>query len=144
MVDEYQDINYAQYCLIRLLAPDDKSHICVIGDPNKAIYGFRGADVQFTKDYASARIFTLHKSYRCSNRILKASGRVIHSEEKGISLQALQQGIKSKIVPEATEKSEAEFIAHTIESMMGGVGFFSLDSHVAEEEVAEDNQLKLF
>jgi hypothetical protein len=49
LVDEYQDINAAQYELIRLLAPTATSNLCVIGDPNQGIYGFRGADIRFNR-----------------------------------------------------------------------------------------------
>jgi DNA helicase-2/ATP-dependent DNA helicase PcrA len=70
LVDEYQDINHAQYSMIRTLMPEPDSNLFVIGDPDQAIYGFRGADVRyinmFRNDYKDAAVFRLRTSYRCS------------------------------------------------------------------------------
>jgi uncharacterized protein (TIGR00375 family) len=137
LIDEYQDINYAQYKLIRGLMPDADANLCVIGDPDQAIYGFRGADVRFIRrfreDYPGAAIYRLKQSYRCSDSILKASGNVM---QRGVSSDALltgmEEGVKIKIVKNSTHKSEAEFAARTIEQMMGGLRFFSMDSSITE------------
>ncbi len=144
LIDEYQDINFTQYQLIRMLMPDKYSNLCVIGDPNQAIYGFRGADVKFIKrfieDYPDAAVYRLMKSYRCSDLILQASSQVIQSEpsEKGIFLEGLNRGVKINIVENSTEKSEAEYVARTIEKMMGGLRFFSMDSQISEGNRALD------
>lgn len=134
LVDEYQDINHAQYSMIRMLMPEPGSNLFVIGDPDQAIYGFRGADVRyinmFRNDYKDAAVFRLKKSYRCSDSILQASGNVLKTNQK--FLEGLQKGIRIKISENATEKSEAEFVARNIEKMIGGMGFFSMDSQVAE------------
>jgi DNA helicase-2/ATP-dependent DNA helicase PcrA len=134
LVDEYQDINYPQYTMIRMLMPEPESNLFVIGDPDQAIYGFRGADVRyiqmFRDDYKNASVFRLKKSYRCSDSILKASGNVLKTNHK--FLEGVQKGVKIKISENATDKSEAEFVARTIEKMIGGMGFFSIDSQVAE------------
>lgn len=139
-IDEYQDINHIQYRLIRCLAPDKDSNLCVIGDPDQSIYGFRGADrsciQNFPGDYPEARVFRLKQSYRCSNRILEASGDVIDSENM---LKGLQKGVKITVKQEDTDRSEAEFIARTIEKLIGGMSFFSIDSDVAEGE--EDSEI---
>ncbi|MFH1965818.1 MAG: UvrD-helicase domain-containing protein, partial [Acidobacteriota bacterium] len=70
LVDEFQDINRAQYKMLRLLCPEPDSPICVIGDPDQAIYGFRGSDAgymsTFQTDYPSACIYSLKQSYRCT------------------------------------------------------------------------------
>ncbi len=135
-VDEYQDINLAQYRLIRLLAPDKAANICVIGDPNQAIYAFRGADVKFIRnfqdDYPSARTYRLKTSYRCSNTILQASTQVIGDRVGKSMIEGLNKGVSIKVREFPTAKSEAEFVARTIEKMMGGVRFFSLDSEIAD------------
>jgi uncharacterized protein (TIGR00375 family) len=134
LVDEYQDINHAQYTMIRMLMPGSSSNLFVIGDPDQAIYGFRGADVKYIKmfsdDYKNAAVFRLRKSYRCSGSILKASTDVLKTNQK--FLEGLQKGVKIKICENATEKSEAEYVARNIERMIGGIGFFSIDSQVAE------------
>lgn len=135
LIDEYQDINFSQYKLIKLLMPDKNANICAIGDPNQSIYGFRGADIKFIKefitDYPQADVYKLLKSYRCSDYILKASNTIINSQEKDV-LQGLQKGIKIKIIKNSSDKSEAEFVARTIENMIGGLGFFSIDSNITD------------
>ncbi|MBN2176006.1 MAG: UvrD-helicase domain-containing protein [Bacteroidales bacterium] len=133
LIDEYQDVNLAQYKLVDLLCPGDNPNLFAIGDPNQAIYGFRGADVQFIQrfreDYPLAQIYNLNTSYRCSDTILKASEMVLASHSS--ILQGLHQGVKIQLVEQATEKSEAEYMARTIEQKIGGLGFFSIDSNVA-------------
>lgn len=136
LIDEYQDTNLAQYTMMRLLMPEKKSNICVIGDPNQSIYGFRGAETRyinkFAEDYPEAGIYKLSTSYRCSDRILKASEEIIHgSTLKKNMLSGTQKGVKIKIARHQTDKSEAEFMARTIEQMIGGVRFFSIDSSVS-------------
>jgi len=143
LIDEYQDINFAQYRLICLLMPPPNPNLFVIGDPNQAIYGFRGARVEFiekfTGDYPAARIYNLQTSYRCSGHILQASHNVIRN--KGFSspvLSGLMEGVKINIVENISDKSEAEYIARTIEQMMGGLRFFSIDSEVASGDQDQD------
>jgi len=132
-VDEYQDINHAQYRLIRALASAPDADLCVIGDPDQSIYGFRGADAacirNFTRDYPAARVYRLKKSYRCTSRILEASRQVLDSDAV---LEGLESGVKITIKEEDTDRSEAEYIARTIERLVGGVSFFSIDSAVTD------------
>jgi superfamily I DNA/RNA helicase len=139
-VDEYQDINPAQYRLIRALAPNDESNIFAIGDPDQAIYGFRGSDntliQNFRDDYPSASIYALTTSYRCSNTILQASDQVIREPGRNAPLEGLEDGIAIQLQECATAKSEAEFVARTIEKLMGGVRFFSLDSGISDGDEA--------
>lgn len=140
LVDEYQDVNLAQYQLIRLLMPSgDNPNLCVIGDPDQAIYGFRGADVRFInafkEDYPDAVLFRLERSYRCSDSILLASGRVIQGGKKNHEtrmLKGMSKGVKIKIARSGSDKSEAEFVARTVEEMMGGLRFFSMDSSITQ------------
>jgi superfamily I DNA/RNA helicase len=117
-------------------------NLFIIGDPNQAIYGFRGADIGFIKrfadDFPGAKVYKLGKSYRCSDRILEASGNVVYRRNTKSFLKGLNKGVKIKIVPAKTGKSEAEFIARKIEEMIGGLRFFSMDSSVASGEKAAD------
>ena len=135
-IDEYQDINFAQYNLIRLLTPEEDSNIFAIGDPDQAIYGFRGADntfiKQFKDDYPCATIYGLTTSYRCSKTILEASGQVVRPQEGNNLLEGIEAGVSIDIPECSTEKSEAEFVARTIEKLMGGVRFFSFDSQITD------------
>ncbi|MDY6853097.1 MAG: UvrD-helicase domain-containing protein [Thermodesulfobacteriota bacterium] len=145
-IDEYQDINLIQYMLIRLLAPEKDANICVIGDPNQAIYSFRGADVRFInnfkEDYPSARIYQLKTSYRCSDTILQASTQVVGCKEDRILIDGLNNGVAISVQEFPTAKSEAEFVARTIEKMMGGTRFFSLDSQITDGDL--DDQITSF
>lgn len=143
LIDEYQDINRAQYELIRLLMPDPGSNLFAIGDPHQAIYGFRGADVvyinRFLDDFPGAVQYGLKQSYRCSNQILQASGQVISgSDNQSPLLLGIIKNVKIRIVSHPTDRSEAEFVARTIEQMMGGLRFFSIDSQVSSGEQQED------
>jgi uncharacterized protein (TIGR00375 family) len=142
LIDEYQDINRAQYELIRLLAPEKEPNLFVIGDPNQAIYGFRGADVRFInrfrKDFPNASVYGLTKSYRCSVQILRASQQVISSAlEEPAVLYGMPREVKVKIISHPTDRSEAEFVARTIEKMVGGLRFFSMDSEISSGEQDE-------
>lgn len=140
LIDEYQDINCAQYEMIKKLMPCRDSNLFVIGDPLQAIYGFRGASRKFIEnfmcDYANAAIYGFTKSYRCSSIILKASDDVVNRPGKKGLLEGIRQGIKIRIVKNSTEKSEAEFIARTVEQMIGGVSFFSMDSNIIKASKA--------
>ena len=133
-VDEFQDIDEQQYRMVQRLASAD-AHILAIGDPNQAIYGFRGADPRsfqrFRDDHPSVQTVTLRRNYRSSGTIVKASAEVIEAGEPGAAdgldiVRAMEERII--IHRAASDKAEAEFIIHTIEQMIGGHSFFSLDT----------------
>jgi len=136
-VDEYQDLNQAQYRLIRALAPNSNSvkDLCVIGDPDQSIYGFRGSDVtyfkRFISDYPGTGMITLSRNYRSTRSILSASFQVIknHRIQKS-SVRAYSQinGVKTiSILELLNERAEAETVARLIEQQIGGTGFHSID-----------------
>lgn len=86
LVDEYQDTNRVQYQLIHLLT-QAQQNLCVVGDEDQSIYGWRGADIQnilsFEQDYPTARIIKLEQNYRSTQAILDAAGAVVsHNEER--------------------------------------------------------------
>ncbi len=132
-VDEFQDVDERQYALLRLLAGDD-GNLCAIGDPNQAIYGFRGADAssmaRFRADYPSAAVIRLRRNYRSTGAIVKASAHVISpsAEPEGVAEAVRDMAARIEIHSARTERAEAEFVVHTIEQLIGGHSFFSIDS----------------
>ena len=132
-VDEYQDIDENQYELIKLLVPSD-GNILAIGDPNQAIYGFRGGSAKFFNnfktDYPNAQVISLKNNYRSTNTIVNASNQMIESFNIISKYDKPHEKITIHIAP--TDKAEAEFIVSTIENMIGGHSFFSLDSDRSE------------
>jgi uncharacterized protein (TIGR00375 family) len=143
-VDEYQDINFAQYRLLRLLTTPEVN-LCVIGDPDQAIYGFRGANrdffLKFKQDFPNARTVLLKRNYRSTQMILNASSQVIAKSADGKNLEMwsdLVSKTKLEVYSAPTHKAEAEYVVHQIEKMMGGTSYFSLDSGRigAEDETA--------
>ena len=136
-VDEYQDIDPGQYELLRLLVPAE-GNLFAIGDPDQAIYGFRGADVssfeRFSKDYPGGQTIVLARNYRSSQTIVDAALELIApvSLVADRRLEALACGPEQiEIHACSTERAEAELVVHTIERMIGGSTFFSLDSRRA-------------
>ena len=133
-VDEYQDIDPLQYQLLTLLVSEE-GNLCAIGDPDQAIYSFRGTDVrffqQFPQDFPKARIVRLIRNYRSGKTIVTAASQVIAPATLVPERQVIpidQDTTKIKIYSAATDKAEAEFVVHAIERMMGGSTFFSMDS----------------
>ncbi|MDR1788603.1 MAG: UvrD-helicase domain-containing protein [Treponema sp.] len=141
-VDEYQDINFSQYALLRLLTrrdaaqsamqgADGEQKLWVIGDPNQAIYGFRGSDKRFIdrflEDYPDAVRFSLSRSFRCAAPIAAAAGRLAGAELRGAEGKAV---LCRAAYPSAA--SEAEGIARRIAALLGGTSFFALDSGTAD------------
>jgi superfamily I DNA/RNA helicase len=137
-VDEYQDLNQAQYRIIRALAPAKKAieDLCVIGDPDQSIYGFRGSDVKyfnrFISDYPDAAVINLIRNYRSTNTILNASFQVMKDHRNSspdVRTYSQIDGVRTiSIIESATEKSEAQTIAGIIEQQIGGTGFHSVDT----------------
>ncbi len=133
-VDEYQDLNPAQHRLLKMLVQGG-AHLTVIGDPNQAIYGFRGAEVRyfsrFAEDFPGATTMRLEENYRSGATILTASGQVIEAGEGSLALPlsaTLLTPGNLTIYTAPTAEAEAEFVVHQIEKLVGGTSLFSQDS----------------
>jgi DNA helicase II / ATP-dependent DNA helicase PcrA len=127
-VDEYQDVDPAQYALLRLLCPPD-GDLCAIGDPDQAIYSFRGADVgfflRFAADFPGARTVRLGRNYRSTPTILAgalaavAPSTLVPDRE----LTAVAPGAgpdRVTVHAAADEAGEAAHVVGAIERLMGG------------------------
>ncbi len=124
MIDEYQDTNRAQYELMRLLSAG-ANNVCVVGDEDQSIYGWRGADIRnildFERDYPGATVIRLEQNYRSTKNILEAASSVVanNTERKGKWLWT-EAGAGSPIgLYEGIDaENEALFIADTIERLL--------------------------
>jgi DNA helicase II / ATP-dependent DNA helicase PcrA len=136
-VDEYQDMDAAQRALLRLLAPDGAG-LTAIGDPDQAIYGFRGADVsiflRFASDYPAATTLRLTRNYRSSAAIVAGALAAIAPATlvPGRTLHATAAGPAIGFHQAADERAEAAWIARRIDRLLGGSSFHSLDSGRAD------------
>ena len=129
LVDEYQDTNHAQYVLIRELVGNDAegipaAELCVVGDADQSIYGFRGATIrnilQFELDFPNATTILLEQNYRSTQNILNAANAVITQnesrKEKNLWSQAGSGALLTGYVAES-EHDEAEFIKDEIRQL---------------------------
>jgi DNA helicase-2/ATP-dependent DNA helicase PcrA len=116
LVDEYQDTNRAQYELIKLLG-GGHGNVCVVGDDDQSIYGWRGADIRnildFNKDFPSATVVRLEENYRSTPQILALANTVIsaNTQRMGKTLRATHApGETITVVRSLDERDEAEFV----------------------------------
>jgi DNA helicase-2/ATP-dependent DNA helicase PcrA len=140
LVDEFQDINAGQYDLLKLLAGRSRPNLFVIGDPDQSIYGFRGSDPRFMKiieaDYPEIKIIRLDTSFRCPDTVMRAAGQVLRREG---AISGRELDMKIRIQEMESDRSEADWIAATIEGLLGGVRSFSIDSGITDGDAAEEN-----
>jgi DNA helicase-2/ATP-dependent DNA helicase PcrA len=121
LVDEYQDTNRAQYVLVRQLAGRHRN-LCVVGDADQAIFGFRGADfrniLDFERDYPDARVIVLDQNYRSTETILAAANAVIANNTKRTPKRLWSdrgQGLQLLRFEGEDEHDEAGFVADQLE-----------------------------
>lgn len=123
MVDEYQDTNHVQYLLTKILAAKHQN-ICVVGDADQSIYGWRGADIRnildFEKDYPQAKLVKLEQNYRSTQTILDAANAVIENNagRKSKNLWT-DNGTGKKITcfRALNDRDEAHFVVEKIQEL---------------------------
>jgi len=123
LVDEYQDTNIAQYLWLRLIAQKNRN-ICVVGDEDQSIYGWRGAEIgnilRFEEDFPGAQVIRLEENYRSTGHILGAAGQLIahNSMRLGKNLwTAAEPGEKIHIRTLWDGEKEAQWVGDEIESL---------------------------
>ena len=121
LVDEYQDTNHAQYRIVRALAATHRN-LCVVGDDDQAVYGWRGADIRnildFEADFPGAHVVRLERNYRSTGAILEVANAVISQNlaRKPKRLRAQRElGEPIQLVRCADERDEATWVASRIE-----------------------------
>jgi DNA helicase-2/ATP-dependent DNA helicase PcrA len=124
LVDEYQDTNHAQYRLIRALAATHRN-LCVVGDDDQSIYGWRGADVrnilEFQQDFPDAVVIRLEENYRSTACILGAANSVVRNNRSRLGKELWTRrphGAKVKVLEAADEEAEAWFVAQAIHDLV--------------------------
>ena len=135
LVDEYQDTNHAQYVLVNLLAAEHKN-LCVVGDDDQSIYGWRGADISnilnFEKDFPGAKVVRLEQNYRSTQTILTAASAVV-VKDVGRSPKKLwtegELGEKLTILPTEDESREAIAVVEKL-SGLRSTDFLTLSDFV--------------
>ncbi len=143
-IDEYQDVDDQQVRLIKLLVPPD-GNVCAIGDPDQAIYSFRGADVrffaQFSQDFPNPQVIRLTRNYRSDRNIVTLSSQVIERSGAQPHSVSILEGDPPNLITlhqAPTERAEAEFVVQTIEQLLGGHSFFSIDSGRSANHQGDD------
>lgn len=138
-VDEYQDVQLAQYQLVRLLSPEGRADgLTAVGDPDQAIYGFRGSDpayfARFCDDYPNAVRVELTESYRSTAPILRAATLVIEASP-GRAKRPLSARVEGSaqvaFFLAATAEEEAYRVAEEIERALGGTSLLTADGSTA-------------
>ncbi len=121
LVDEYQDTNFAQHQIIRLLT-DQRQRVCVVGDDAQSIYSFRGADIDnilhFRETYSGARLFKLERNYRSTQTIVNAAGCLIRNNREQIAKQVFSEkevGNPLALFPAYSDTDEANIILREVQ-----------------------------
>ena len=120
LVDEYQDTNYAQHCIVQLLTGKHR-RVCVVGDDAQSIYSFRGANIDnilnFTNLYREARLFKLEQNYRSTQTIVKAANSLIAKNREQIRKEVFSEketGEPITVFCAYSDLEEAEIVGNRI------------------------------
>ena len=148
LVDEYQDTNYAQYLIVKLLA-EPENHVCVVGDDAQSIYSFRGADIRniltFQRGYANARLFKLERNYRSTQNIVRAANSLIHKNEHQIYKEVYSEkevGESLIVTPYMSDRDEAAGVAQQIARSRGSYEDIAILYRTNAQSRAFENELR--
>jgi len=135
LVDEYQDVNEAQYRMVRALS-SGSGNICVVGDDDQSIYAFRGADhriiLRFERDFRNAATYRLERNYRSTAPVLSAANALVehNTQRHRKKLWTNREGGKPvRVYAASTERDEARFVVDAIHAAVTDEGR-SLSDHV--------------
>ena len=151
LVDEYQDTNYIQFLLVKMLA-EPQNNICVVGDDAQSIYSFRGADIRnilnFRQVYPDARLFKLERNYRSTQTIVNAANSLIHKNIHQIEKTVYSEketGQPLRLQPYMDDRTEALGVATAIQKQRhkGYDAFAVLYRTNAQSRVIENELRKL-
>ncbi|HVE16676.1 MAG TPA: UvrD-helicase domain-containing protein, partial [Chthoniobacterales bacterium] len=127
LVDEFQDTNKLQLDLVTLLAAGDPPNICVVGDDDQSIYGWRGAEasniLEFERHFPNPVVVRLEQNYRSTNEILQAANRVIknNTKRRGKNLWSPREGGDPvQIIAVPDDREEADFIVNELAARRDG------------------------
>jgi DNA helicase-2/ATP-dependent DNA helicase PcrA len=153
LIDEYQDTNYAQYSLVKLLAGRYRN-LCVVGDDDQSVYSWRGADIRnildFERDYPEAKVLKLEQNYRSTQVILQAANAVVGNNlERKEKLLWTENPQGSPLIFYAAddEQDESRYVAERIQSLHNSEGrpfndFAVLYRTNAQSRVLEERLMK--
>ena len=123
LVDEYQDTNYVQQCIVLQLT-QEHHHVCAVGDDAQSIYGFRGANIDnildFQKIYPETKLFKLEQNYRSTQNIVQAANSLILHNKRQIHKDVYSRNAKGeKLVlrPVYSDKEEAAVVCRYIKQL---------------------------
>ncbi|MGD8502618.1 MAG: 3'-5' exonuclease, partial [Syntrophobacterales bacterium] len=132
LVDEFQDINEAQYRWLQLLTATHRN-LCVVGDTDQSIYGFRGSNVsifqRFQVDFPEAQVIKLEQNFRSSQNILEAAGGLIAHNENPLTCKLWSENAPGPLLRVgrlADEEREAQFVVGEIERLLGGSSHYQI------------------
>lgn len=149
LVDEYQDTNYPQYLIVKMLA-EPENNVCVVGDDAQAIYSFRGADIRnilsFRDGYPNAQLFKLERNYRSTQTIVNAANSLIHHNSNQIYKQVYSDksvGDPIRLNAYMSDRDEASGIALSIRRIHDYGGTAVLYRTNAQSRVFENELRKM-
>jgi len=123
LVDEYQDTNYAQHCIIKQLS-GNRNHVCVVGDDAQSIYSFRGAEIdnilRFTTEFKGAKLFKLEQNYRSTQMIVNAANSLIDKNRMQIRKKVFSKndtGEPLELTKAYSDKEEGDIVVNRIADM---------------------------